>query len=248
MWVKTMAHQRFLTIFLAFCALSIASPASQQTLGLESDALIPQKALPPYRLLSLPTQADFEGNGQMETVQLSNGKAVIRSGQEVVWTSPGTWQVVQAAITDLDHDGRPEAALLVWRPFMPWPVDRWLPYGGRISGFHDAHGFSCHLILIGRTPKGYQEVWAGSALAEPIYQFTAADLNGNGNQELITLEGQYSDAWRQPEKHAGAPAAGNLKVWEWNGFGFSVVYHLAGRFTDLAVIQAATGHPFILIP
>ena len=123
----------------------------------------------------------------------------------------------------------PEATLLVWRPFKPWPVDTWLPHGGRISSFHDANGLSCHMILIGWKQDAFREVWAGSAMADPVDSFVAADLTGNGKQYLVTLEGKYDDV-------ASAPAR-RLKVWEWNGFGFTVVNELEESFSLMSSAQ-----------
>jgi hypothetical protein len=130
--------------------------------------------------------------------------------------------------------------LLVWRAFQPWPVDRWLPHGGRIAGFHDGQNDSCHLILIGRRPDGYGELWAGSALADPILAFAGADLNGDGLQELATIEGRYAAS--------GSGPARDLKVWEWNGFGFTVVSTVEGAFSTMALVRDENGRVLILIP
>ena len=118
---------------------------------------------------------------------------------------------LQAQISDLNRDGGPEATLLVWRPFQPWPVDQWLPHGGRIESFHDDQGNSCHIILIGWRGSAYGELWAGSALAGPVRSFAAADLNGDGSQELLTLEGSYAEA----EVRAGArlEGLGMERIW-----------------------------------
>ncbi len=134
---------------LVFVAL-IISPASLHALELGPGGLlavgVPAGSVP----LSPVKQADFDGDGHPETLLLSGGQASVLSQGGIVWQSPTPWQVVQAEITDLNHDGHPEATLLVWRPFQPWPVDRWLPVGGRIGSFHDSVGDSCHLILVGR--------------------------------------------------------------------------------------------------
>jgi len=184
-------------------------------------------------------QADLNRDGLPESLLLANGRLTIISVGQIVWQSSAAWMVIQTGMTDLNRDGIPEAALLVWRPFRPWPVDRWLPAGGRIAGFHNAAGDSCQIILIGWRGSSYGELWAGSALAEPIQSFAVADLNGDNGQDLITLEGSYADS-------RSAPARA-LKVWRWNGFGFTVVSTMAGTFDKMALVQASDGRNLILL-
>ena len=230
-------------ISLAVLALGMllqTSPASLHALSLEPAGLA-RAALPAGGLPATPpAQADFDRDGLSERLALVGGRLTILSNGTSAWQSPEGWTVVQAQITDLNRDGRPEAALLVWRPFRSWPVDQWLPHGGRIDSFRDKSGNSCHIILIGWRGRAYGELWAGSALADPVRSFAAADLNGDGSQELLTLEGRYADA-----KSAAARA---LKVWEWNGFGFSVVSGIEGTFHALALIQADAGRILVLVP
>jgi len=228
------------TIHLLVFLVLIISPASPHALELGPGGLV-TVAVPAGSVhLSPVKQADFDGDGHPETLLLNGGQASILSQGEVVWQSPATWQVVQAEITDLNHDGHPEATLLVWRPFQPWPIDRWLPVGGRIASFHDSGGDSCHLILVGRLRGRYEEAWAGSAMAEPVRAFAAADLNGNGSQELVTLEGTYEESRSTPAR--------DLKVWEWNGFGFTIVSKVEGTFSQLAIVQAGNGRILIQVP
>lgn len=233
---------------IAFAILSAAllvqtSPIPQRALQLGPDGLVSEYS--PAGLVPIlpPSQADFSRTGAQARLELAGGHLAIVTGDRVVWSSPPAWTVVQAEITDLNRDGSPEAALLVWRPFQPWPVDQWLPHGGRIAGFQDSRGYSCHIILIGWRGSAYGELWAGSALAEPVRSFAAADLNGDHTQELITLESSYARPWTF---HA-APAQA-LKVWEWNGFGFSIVSKMEGAFDKLALAQANSGHILILVP
>jgi hypothetical protein len=156
------------------------------------------------------------------------------------WQSPSAWRVDQARMTDLNRDGIPEVTLLIWRPFRPWPVDAWLPHGGRIENFHDAGGMSCHIILIGWKQASFRELWAGSAMANPVKSFTVADLEGNGRQYLITLEAEYDDPAFDPARR--------LKVWEWNGFGFTAVNELDDLFTLMGIAQTEDGREVILSP
>ena len=85
------------------------------------------------------------------------------------------------------------------------------------------------MILIGWRQNAFREVWAGSAMADLVKGFVAADLTGNGKQSLVTLEGKYDDP-------ASAPAR-RLKVWEWNGFGFTVVNELDESFSLMGKAQ-----------
>jgi hypothetical protein len=225
-------------VLLALGMLLQTSPARLRALELEPAGLSPV-ALPAGSISIKPVAtADFNRDGSPESLHLASGRLTILSGGQSVWQSPADWTVVQAGITDLNHDGTPEATLLVWRPFRPWPVDQWLPYGGRIAGFHDAEGYSCQIILIGWRGSEYGELWAGSPLAEPVRSFVVADLNGDKFQELVTLEGSYTDS-------RSAPARA-LKVWDWNGFGFTVLSSLPGTFYKIALVQTGDGRNLIL--
>ena len=227
-------------VLLALGMLLQTSPARLRALELEPAGLSPV-TLPAGSISIKPVAtADFNRDGSPESLHLASGRLTILSGGQSVWQSPADWTVVQAGITDLNHDGTPEATLLVWRPFRPWPVDQWLPYGGRIAGFHDAEGYSCQIILIGWRGSEYGELWAGSPLAEPVRSFVVADLNGDKFQELVTLEGSYTDS-------RSAPARA-LKAWKWNGFGFTVVSSLTGTFYKMALVQARNGRNLILVP
>lgn len=235
-----MQRKKFALVILIVAVFLQISPSQLRAWALGPGGLIPTPVFIDSVPIEAVTQADFNRDGTPEKLSLMDGSAVITSAGQVVWKSPPTWQVLQAAITDLNHDGALEAALLVWRPFSPWPVDQWLPHGGRIAAFHDAAGYSCHLIMIGWQDGVYREMWAGSALAEPVKSFSVADLNGNGRQELVTLEGPYTDS-RSAPAHA-------LKTWEWNGFGFSVVYKIDGIFSKMAIVRSGDGHILILVP
>jgi len=125
---------------------------------------------------------------------------------------PPDWYIAAAALADATNDGNPEWALLVWRPWRDWPIQRWSSAPSPIAGFHDAAGDSCHLILL--DPADGREIWAGSALPAPLLALAVGDVDGDGRNEVVTLEGDYATGRDGP--------ATRVDVWRWNGFGFTM--------------------------
>jgi hypothetical protein len=231
---------RRIILLLVLVVLALVSPAQMHAWQLIDSTLRQVPAPTGVQLIPTITSVDFDGDRKPEILTVVNGRASIQTGDKIRWQSPQAWQVRQALIADLNQDDRPEAVLLVWRPFEPWPVDTWLPHGGRIDSFHDSSGRSCHIILIGWYQNAFRERWAGSALTAPIKSFAAADLTGNGEQFLVTLEAQYDDSPTAPAR--------DLKVWEWNGFGFSLVSSIEGPFSQMVVAKASGSQLLILVP
>jgi hypothetical protein len=153
---------------------------------------------------------------------------------------PASWQVLMALQADLTRDGERECALLVWRPWQDWPIMRWSDTPSPIAANRDARGDSAHIILVELTANGrpqtvegaqrstYRELWAGSALAVPITQIAAGDVDGDGWMELVALEGDYATGRYGPARH--------VAVWRWNGFGFTLDWRSTPeRFVTLAL-------------
>jgi hypothetical protein len=171
---------------------------------------------------TLPPGIDLDQDGVIESLQLAEGRLEIAQAALPAWRSPEGWEVIQAIQADLNRDAAPEAALLVWRPFQSWRVDRYLPHPRRISTFHDSAGRSCPVFLIGWKEGAFRELWAGSALADPLRALAAADLDGDGTQELTALEAAYDDPPQAPARA--------LTAWVWNGFGFTLLDRVEGSF------------------
>ncbi|NMB53442.1 MAG: hypothetical protein GYA15_01970 [Leptolinea sp.] len=168
----------------------------------------------------------------------NNGNVVIVSPQGR-WQNPAVWNVQQAQWTDLNHDGQSEVTLLVRRPFAPWPVDKLLPFGGRIQSYQDAAGQSSHIILIGWKKDHWGELWAGSALARPVRSFEAVDLDQDGDQELLVREGDYQDT--------DTSSASTLALWKWNGFGFDLITRMERPSVHFNLIMSKDKKNLILV-
>ncbi|MEN6410797.1 MAG: VCBS repeat-containing protein [Anaerolineaceae bacterium] len=232
-------HVKYSLCVLSVLAFCLVSPSRISFWSLQDQKLVRVNGVEPMRSaapINLPQSADLNGDGRQECLAWNEGTLKITDcGSQTLWQSPSDWQVKEAQITDLNRDGIPEAALVVWRPFQPWPVDRFLPSGGRIKNFHDKNGLSCHVILIGWTRQGFDELWAGSALIRPVSQLHAADLDGDGQQELAALEGTYD-----------APSSGGgLTVWRWRGFGFVLIDKNEGNYQQIQIIRGANQNRII---
>lgn len=172
--------------------------------------------------------ADLNEDGTEEClVAVNEGIQITDCMSKIHWESPEEWRVTEAQVGDLNRDGKSDVILLVWRSLRSWPVDRFLPYGGRIDLFHDKNGESCQIILFGWSQNEWKELWAGSALARPISEVHVADLTGDGWLDLIALEKPYDTTLN----------FGALTVWEWLGFGFSLIDRVEGNFSTLAIMS-----------
>jgi len=226
--------RKSILLAILFCSLFQLSPIRVKAYRIVDETWLPIQFDSDVKLVTPATQADLDGNGILEKVILKNGHASLKTNGITVWESPPDWQVKQALISDLNHDDQAELTLLIQRPYRPWPVDQWLPYGGRIADFQDSSGMSCHIILIGWKDGRYKEIWAGSSMSQPALVIGVADLNQDGRVELITMEGTYNDKSIFPGKA--------FKLWEWNGFGFSLLSSLPGEFNNFMIFKSQSEH------
>ena len=222
--------RKFLLYVLIFCSLLQLSPIRVQSYKIIDEVWQPTSFRADTDIVLPLTQADLDGNGIPEEVSIHKGHASLKTNGMTVWESPTDWQVKQALISDLNQDDQAELTLLIERPYQPWPVDKWLPYGGRIVDFQDSSGMSCHIILIGWQDGRYKEIWAGSSMSQPALLIGAADLNQDGRVELISMEGTYNNKDIFPGKA--------IKLWEWNGFGFSLLASLPGQFNNFMIVRS----------
>jgi hypothetical protein len=216
---------------IALLSLLLVSPARLNIWRLDGDSFsrVPnEEGFDGSHEIINSFSADLDGNGVVECLMVEEDSTAItdcRGG--VLWRSPESWQIKQAFTSDLNRDGVHEVTLLVWRPFSPWPIDRFLTHGGRISEFHGRDGMSCQVILIGWKGSEYGELWAGSSLIRPLTQLTAVDLDGDGGQELVALEGYYDRG------NSGA----TLTAWRWRGFGFVLLDEVDQQFIVIKVLE-----------
>jgi hypothetical protein len=122
------------------------------------------------------------------------------------------WHVTASILADVTGDAQAERTMVVWRRWSDWPIQQWTGAPSPIKAWHDAAGDSCHLIVL--DARDGRQVWAGSALPAPLVGLEAGDVDGDGHDELVTLEGDYATGRNGPANH--------IDIWGWNGFGFTL--------------------------
>jgi hypothetical protein len=162
--------------------------------------------------------ADLRGDGQPLWASLSpGGQLEVRDGSGVtallVWHNEHpAWRVTRIDVGDPDDDGRIEVLLLLWRP--------------------DADGLlRAHPFLMGWRGGRFRVVWGGSATPVPIQDLATGDLDGDGRNELVVLEGGSRPG----------DAADTLSIWQWHGWGFELAWRSPRAQRLGLVLQDVTG-------
>jgi poly-gamma-glutamate synthesis protein (capsule biosynthesis protein) len=114
---------------------------------------------------------DLTGDGRPEEINLSSGKVEIFEEENLVWSSPDAWQVLDLALGDPNDDGRFELFISLRKK------DR----AGQLRS---------HPFIVGYRNGMYKLLWGGSELSTPIDEVELGDIDGDGTEELIVLEQQ----------------------------------------------------------
>ena len=156
-----------------------------------------------YRL-SQSCQFDLDGDGLAEKYTLRDGLLTVEAGSRMIWQSPRDWWVDYFFLGDANNDGTPELNLLVWKEGS---------FGAQKPFWLEEEvdtGVKNHLFSFKLEEGNLKPMWHSSNLDRPNYRAALIDLNGDGENELVALEGCYNDPGKQ-----------KITVWKWNGWGFS---------------------------
>jgi len=156
---------------------------------------------------------DLTGDGVPEIIRRHGEAVEILQEGHSAWRSPSEWQVRDLALGDPNHDGRYEALLA---------VDKTAPSGTRTS----------QPFVVGYRGGTYRDLWGGSPVHAPILEVELGDLDGDGLEELATIEAPIDDSTRY------------ITVWRWHGWGFSLVWRSPpGNYHDLILVPAGNDQP-----
>lgn len=151
---------------------------------------------------------DLDNDGIMEKFMLKDGKIEIRKDNKLIWYSPEEWWVDYFFIGDADNDGINELCLLVWKvgsfgPNRPFWIEE------------EDTSFRNHLFLFKLIDGEIKPVWQSSNLDKPNFYATLVDYNDDGKNELLVIEGSYTDFKLRKRT-----------IWQWNGWGFSLLHSI----------------------
>ncbi len=168
-------------------------------------------------------QADLNNNSILENYILKNGKMIVKEKEKIIWQSSDDWQIVDFVLADSNNDGIIDLNLSLWKPgnfgvFKPFWVKK---NDMRIKN---------HFFVYDLVGDSLKQVWCSSNLSKPNCEFKIADINGDGENELIVIEGDYLKKFE---------CNGNfVAVWKWNSWGFFNEWRSEkGNFSNLEIVN-----------
>lgn len=168
----------------------------------------------------------LEGIGINENKKfiIENNIIYIYQNDKIIWQSDPEWKVENVILEDIDNDKKTDIIISLWKfgkhgddlPF--WLKENTKEWGN-------------HLFIYGWKNGKIKSIWCSSTIDAPIREMMVGDVNGDGKNELIVLEGNYA----QPQNSL----AEYITVWAWNGWGFSNDYRSKKeKFYNLILMDA----------
>ena len=177
-------------------------------------------------------QADLDNDSISENYVLENGRLAITENSKMIWQSPSDWWIDDFVLADSNNDGIVDINLSLWKsgnfgtskPF--WVKENDMSVKN-------------HFFVLDFVSGSINQIWGSSNLGEPNCEFKIADIDNDGENDLIVIEGNYS----QKPKCNGNYVA----VWKWNDWGFSNEWRSdKGDFSNIE-IEKIDGKSYIVV-
>ncbi len=157
---------------------------------------------------SQPQSVDINENSVPETYDLKEGRLSVSESGGIIWQTPTDWWVDSYFLADSTRDGRPKLNMSVWKAGN---------YGTTPPFWEKENDQSTknHFFVFGYSKERQKisPIWQSSNLEAPNCDALFDDVNNDGRQELIVIEGSYDDWPYCKGRH--------VAVWSWNGWGFA---------------------------
>lgn len=172
-------------------------------------------------IISKTEVADLDNDSLKETYSLKNGQLLITENSKTLWQSPGDWWIDNFVLADSNNDGVIDISMSLWKS---GDFGSSKPFWIRENDMSVKNHFFVYDLVNGKI----KPIWGSSNLTVPNCEFKIADVNNDGENELITLEGDYIDKLLCKGKY--------VAVWKWNGWGFSNDWRSQkGSFSNLGL-------------
>ncbi|MEI7480463.1 MAG: CapA family protein, partial [bacterium] len=206
--------------------------ASSSTYEEKSSAVIDKLNISKSKVVTIKTeQADLNKNSIKEIYILKDGQLIISEGGKMVWQSPVEWWIDNFILADANNDGLIDINLAVWKAGnfgTSKPV--WVK--------ENDMSIKNHFFVFDYIKDEVKPIWQSSNLEAPNCEFAIKDVNGDGKNELVATEGDYSQKPNCNGKY--------VAIWTWNGWGFSNEWRSnKGNYNNLE-IESKNGDEYIV--
>ncbi|MFH1780579.1 MAG: CapA family protein [Candidatus Nealsonbacteria bacterium] len=174
-------------------------------------------------IVSKKETADLDKDSIPEIYSLENGLLTIMENLKIVWQSPDDWWIDNFFLADSNNDGISDINLSLWKAGN---------FGSSKPFWVKENDMSVknHFFIFDFIDDAMKEIWGSSNLSEPNCEFQIADIDNDGKNDLIVVEGDYS----QKPKCNGNYVA----VWKWNDWGFSNEWRSEkGIFSNFEIVK-----------
>lgn len=161
---------------------------------------------------------DFNEDGEREKIVLKDGVVTVKSNSGEILKTDSGWKAEQILTGDFNNDGVKDLGIYLWKvgnygPSRPFWVEE------------NDDSYKQHLFLYTWRDDGLKALWHSSNLPYENIETILADVNNDGENELVVLEKPYN-----LDTDYGVTAA----VWKWDEWGFFNIWRSSeGKFKDL---------------
>lgn len=148
---------------------------------------------------------DVDGDSILEKFSLNNGRLTIYKDSKTIWKSPSDWQIDSYFIADSTNDGTININLSLWKPgnfgtSKPFWVEK------------NDMSIKNHFFVYDLVDNEMIMNWGSSNLAKPNCEFQTTDIDNDGKNDLIVIEGEYQNDTSCSGEY--------IAVWKWGSWGF----------------------------
>lgn len=160
--------------------------------------------------------------GHVLSLRLMHNQLSLLKDSAVIWQTPITQKVVMAQFADVTNSANSTINYSLWKS-KKYGRDK--PFWKKDSAQQTPRN---HFFIYKYNADKVIPVWGSSDLDAPNCKFAIADVNNDGKNELITLEGDYANYPECSGKYLG--------IWVWNGWGFTNLWRSPkGDFKDFRI-------------